>query len=134
MKTIIKTLTVGGLITISLSACTQGISGSRSVNLQNEDGAEITNYIAPVFPEAAAKSCEAGQVLLEYDVAHTGEVKSDSVKILADAGSSALADAAIEAISRWKYSPLYEDGALLERSNLRTAVTFEIEGCDPATY
>lgn len=128
VKNIVPVLIVG----LGLSAC--GNSGSLLSSLSAEDKqtSAISFYVPPSFPNEAARKCQAGSVLLEYDVAYTGEVKEDSVRVLADAGSSALADAAVTAIKRWTYEPAMKDGALLERNNMRTAVNFEIEGCDPS--
>lgn len=119
------------LLSISASACSQSSGFLSSLSQETKEESAISFYVPPSFPEAAAKRCQAGAVLLEYDVAYTGEVKQDSVRVLADAGSTALADAAVEAVKRWTYEPAIKDGALLERNNMRTAVNFEIDGCDP---
>lgn len=121
------------LLGIAASACSQSSSFLSSISPEVKETSAISFYVPPTFPESAAKNCEAGAVLLEYDVAYSGEVKDDSVRVLADAGSSALADAAVEAVKRWTYEPAIKNGALLERTNMRTSVNFEIDGCDPST-
>lgn len=119
-------------IGLGLSACGNSAGLLTSLSAEDKETSAISFYVPPSFPSEAAKKCQAGSVLLEYDVAFTGEVKDDSVRVLADAGSSALADAAVAAVKRWTYEPAVKDGALLERNNMRTAVNFEIEGCDPS--
>jgi len=131
MKNRVNPLLTAGCAAFLTVACSQSASNLALLSEAEQKNSEISVYVPPAFPVAAAKSCQAGSVLVEYDVAHSGEVKDDSVRVLADAGSSALADAAVSAVKRWSYAPAYKDGALLERRNLRTAVNFEIEGCEP---
>ncbi|MEM6683452.1 MAG: energy transducer TonB [Pseudomonadota bacterium] len=131
MKKIANPVIAIGLTAALLSACGQSASNLALLTEDEQKNSAISVYVPPAFPEAAAKSCHAGSVLVEYDVAYSGKVKDDSVRVLADAGSPALADAAVSAVKRWSYAPAYKDGALLERRNLRTAVNFEIEGCEP---
>jgi len=131
MKNISKTVLPAVLILATVSACSQSSSRFATLTEEEKQTSAISVYVPPSFPDHAAKQCEEGYVLLEYDVSYTGEVKDDSIRVLADAGSSALTDAAVSAVRRWSYEPAIKDGALLERRNMRTAVNFEIEGCEP---
>ncbi|MEO0411604.1 MAG: energy transducer TonB [Pseudomonadota bacterium] len=121
------------LIMTTLGACGYAQDFAHTLTPAQQEDSAIEYYAAPVFPEAAAKSCEAGAVLVQYDVGYNGEVKPESVRVIADAGSPALADAAVSAVRRWKYAPAMEGNSIIERTGLQTAVNFEIEGCDPAT-
>lgn len=119
------------LIAFSLGACSQSGNLLGALSPAEKESSAISFYVPPSFPTEAAMNCEAGSVLVEYDVDYSGEVKGDSVRVLADGGSSALSDAAVAAVKRWSYEPVVKNGALFERTNVRTAVNFEIEGCDP---
>lgn len=130
---LIKTASIV-LLTSTVGACGYAQDLSYKLTPDQRKDSAIEYYAQPVFPDEAAKSCEAGSVLVQYDVSHTGEVKPESVRVIADAGSPALADAAVEAIRRWKYAPAMQDNAMVERSGMTTEVNFEIEGCNPTTF
>lgn len=63
-------------------------------------------FVKPEYPEMARKSRAEGKVILEIVVGRTGEV--ETVKVLK---SQPLFDqAAIEAVTRWKYQPALQSG------------------------
>jgi TonB family protein len=83
--------------------------------------------IAPDYPRDANAGA-AGEVSLEFTIAATGTTK-DIVVV----GSSApeLEGPAVAALLRWRYAPLVENGAPVERRGVRTIMRFERKR-DPA--
>ncbi len=68
-------------------------------------GRKIKSKVSPVYPEIAHKMNVAGVVKVQIVIAPNGTVKS--TKVLG--GHPLLAEAATDAIKRWKYEPASEE-------------------------
>jgi periplasmic protein TonB len=67
---------------------------------------KLVHMEQPQYPPAAKKSRVQGVVVVEATVTAEGTV--DKVKVIS--GSPLLADAAVQAVSHWKYEPTYLNG------------------------
>ena len=77
------------------------------------DAAYLRNP-APAYPDYARKRGIAGRVLLEVSVQADGQARE--VVVARSSGSSALDDAARDAVSRWKFVPARRGSELVEAS------------------
>jgi len=75
----------------------------------------------PVYPESARQNKLEGTVLLQIVVDKNGKVK----RLVRISGDPQLADAAIEAVSQWRYPPTVVDGKRVE-SNKQVQMTFTL--------
>lgn len=82
------------------------------------------HYISPKYPRSAMRRGVTGYVDLSLTIARDGSVYN--VIVLSADPKSTFDEAAIEAISQWKFQPVIEAGVPVER---RTAVrmAFELE-------
>ena len=82
---------------------------TRSIVHQGSAGMTAANVIfspAPAYPAAASAARVEGQVTVQAVVNPEGKV----VSVRAVSGPSVLRDAATEAVQRWRYSPLLDNG------------------------
>jgi TonB family protein len=84
-----------------LRAATLAVVVCMAISAHAGDERPVKSRVAPVYPELAKRMRIAGVVKLEASVDPDGKVTA--VKTLS--GSRALAPAAEEAVSRWKYAP-----------------------------
>lgn len=71
---------------------------------------QILYKVDPVYPEAARKAGTQGLVVLDALIAPDGSVK----RLRPIAGPEALAQAALEAVKNWKYTPYRSGGQAVE--------------------
>lgn len=64
----------------------------------------------PVYPQAALRAGIEGSVVLAATIGADGKVKQ--VKVVS--GPSLLAQAAMDAVKKWRYQPSYLNGAPVE--------------------
>ena len=76
-----------------------------------------TNYVAPEYPRVARRRNITGSVDLTFTVTTDGKVRSP--KILRSEPVETFDDAALDAISQWRFEPYIENGIAVEK---RTAV------------
>jgi protein TonB len=74
---------------------------SSAVRVFAQTARKAKTTIQPVYPELARKNNIQGTVRLEITIAPDGSVKN--IKVLG--GSPVLAQAATEAVKKWKYEP-----------------------------
>ena len=82
---------------------------TRSIVRKGSAGMTAANVIfspAPAYPAAASAARVEGQVTVQAVVNPEGKV----VSVRAVSGPSVLRDAATEAVQRWRYSPLLDNG------------------------
>jgi TonB family protein len=89
------------IVAMMLAGSTQG---QQSVST-NESGRKIVTRVAPVYPQLAKNLHLQGAVKVEAVVRPNGSVKS--TKVLG--GNPVLADAAQQAIVKWKFEPAQEE-------------------------
>jgi TonB family protein len=73
--------------------------------------AKLLNKVYPVYPPEAKKAGQTGVVLLGATIGIDGSVHDLEV---ISAPAKSLADAALEAVSQWKYQPYERDGQKIE--------------------
>ena len=69
-------------------------------------GGELISNPKPVYPDSAKKLGIAGTVVLQFVVSRGGNV--ENIRLIS--GDKMLADAAIQAVRRWKYNPFLLNG------------------------
>jgi len=67
---------------------------------------ELINGVHAVYPEAAREKELQGQVWLKVHISETGDV--EGVDVLS--GDPILAEAAVDAVKKWKFKPYIKDG------------------------
>ncbi|HVY64894.1 MAG TPA: energy transducer TonB [Gammaproteobacteria bacterium] len=80
--------------------------------------------IAPDYPPRALSRGLEGWVQVRFTITATGTVKDPMVVNHSDA---VFDDAALKAISRWRYNPRVEGGVAVERVGIETLITFKLE-------
>lgn len=65
--------------------------------------ANYLNNPAPIYPPTARRRGEQGRVMLRVQVSSSGQAQD--VQLYTSSGSSALDDAAIQAVRRWRFVP-----------------------------
>ena len=72
-----------------------------------------TKYSAPKYPRAAQRRGQSGWVDIVFTVAVDGSVKDIEVR---DSSPEGVFDkAAVRAVEKWVFEPVYEDGVLIEK-------------------
>jgi protein TonB len=80
--------------------------------------------IPPEYPPRALARGIEGSVLVQFTISVTGAVK-DPIVIRANP-ANVFNDAAIAAISRWRYNPRVVNGQAVERVGVQTEIRFEL--------
>jgi len=79
---------------------------------------KLLTSVRPVYPSKALKSAIAGSVDMEFTIAEDGEVRDISVRAADPPG--VFEQAAIGALSQWRYQPILRGGApIAQRTHLR---------------
>jgi protein TonB len=82
--------------------------------------------IAPDYPPRALSRGIEGWVQVQLTITPTGTVKNPTV--VAAEPTGIFDDAALKAISRWRYNPRVEGGVAVERVGVQTVIRFQLEG------
>jgi protein TonB len=81
--------------------------------------------INPEYPRRAQQRGIEGWVQVEFTITPAGTVANPTV---IDADPKGLfEDAAVKAISRWKYNPKVEEGRAVERRGVRVVMRFDLD-------
>jgi protein TonB len=81
--------------------------------------------INPDYPARAQSRGIEGWVLVQFTITPAGTVKDPFVVEAHPKGY--FEDAALKAISRWRYNPKIEEGVAVERVGMRNIIRFEME-------
>ena len=81
--------------------------------------------VPPDYPARAVNRGIEGWVLVEFTITGTGSVKD--AKVVDAKPGTIFNDAAVKAISRWRYNPKVENGQPVERRGVRTIIRFDLE-------
>jgi protein TonB len=89
-----------------------------SVNAPNDRLVAIssltrTKYYAPKYPRVAQRRNLSGWVSIEFTVAVDGSVRD--VEALEAEPAEIFDNAAIRAVERWKFEPIFENGVAVEK-------------------
>ena len=114
--------------TIAISAPTvtadTNIGGPGGMNIAEGDYLPIVR-VAPVYPARALSRGLEGYVDLAFTVTTAGTVKDP---VVIQSTSSLFERAAIRAVLKFKYKPRVVDGVPVDVPNVKTRITFKIEG------
>ena len=114
--------------TINIAAPTvnadTAIGGPGGMNIAEGDYLPIVR-VAPVYPARALSRGLEGYVDLSFTVTTTGTVKDP---VVLQSTSSLFERAAIRAVLKFKYKPRVVDGVPVDVPNVKTRITFKIEG------
>lgn len=114
--------------TIAISAPTvatdASIGGPGGMNIAEGDYLPIVR-VAPVYPARALSRGLEGYVDLAFTVTTAGTVRDPVVTY---STSSLFERAAVRAVLKFKYKPRVVDGVPVDVPNVKTRITFKIEG------
>ncbi len=100
------------------------IGGPGGMNIAEGDYLPIVR-VAPVYPARALSRGLEGYVDLSFTVTTAGTVKDP---VVIQSTSSLFERAAIRAVLKFKYKPRVVDGVPVDVPNVKTRITFKIEG------
>ena len=81
--------------------------------------------INPDYPPRAQSRGIQGWVVVQFTITPAGTVKD--AKIVDGEPKGVFDDAAVAAVSRWKYNPKVEEGVAVERRGVQVKLTFKLE-------
>ena len=81
--------------------------------------------IEPDYPAAVLAGRSEGQVRLEFTITATGAVRDIRV---VESSASELDAPTIAAVQKWRYQPIVENGAAVEKRGVRTLIGYVVEG------
>ena len=81
--------------------------------------------IPPIYPQRAAKRGIEGWVEIEFTITALGTVKN--ARVIAASPEGIFDQAALRAISRWKFKPKVLDEKAVERFGVRQRINFQLE-------
>ena len=114
--------------TINIAAPTvnadTSIGGPGSMNIAEGDYLPIVR-VAPVYPARALSRGLEGYVDLSFTVTTAGTTRDP---VVIQSTSSLFERAAIRAVLKFKYKPRVVDGVPVDVPNVKTRITFKIEG------
>lgn len=105
-------------------AASTDIGGPSAMNVAEGDYLPIVR-VAPVYPARALSRGLEGYVDLSFTVTSAGTVSDPVVDF---STSSLFERAAIRAVLKFKYKPRVKDGIAIDVPNVKTRITFKIEG------
>ena len=82
--------------------------------------------IPPVYPQRAAKRGIEGWVEVEFTITALGTVKN--ARVVTASPKGIFDNAALRAISRWKFKPKVHNKVTVERYHVRQRISFKLEG------
>ncbi|MEM1174389.1 MAG: energy transducer TonB [Pseudomonadota bacterium] len=100
------------------------IGGPAGMNVAEGDYLPIVR-VAPVYPARALSRGLEGYVDLKFTVTSAGTVADPIVEF---STSSLFERAAIRAVLKFKYKPRVVDGVAIDVPNVKTRISFKIEG------
>jgi protein TonB len=80
--------------------------------------------IPPTYPPRALRERIEGGVTIEFTISVEGRV-TDAV-VVESSPPGVFDEAALQAISKWRYYPRVEDGVAVERKGVRAEIRFEM--------
>ena len=95
-----------------------------STIMVNEEAMPVFR-IPPIYPQRAAKRGLEGWVEVEFSITSAGLVKN--ARVVAASPQGIFDNAALRAISRWKFKPKIVNKVAVERHRVRQRITFQLE-------
>ena len=81
--------------------------------------------INPQYPRKARMLGIEGWVTLQFAITPIGSVTD--IKVLNSHPKDLFEQAAVQAVSKWKYQPLMEDGKPVKQENIQVQIDFKLE-------
>lgn len=101
------------------------LSGGLSVSVGTDQDVMPLVRINPDYPPRAQSRGLQGWVVVQFTITPAGTVKDAKV---VDADPKGVFDeAAVNAVSRWKYTPKVEEGVPVERRGVQVKLTFKLQ-------
>jgi TonB family protein len=94
----------------------------------SERGLQLVSGTAPVYPPAAREAGMAGYVIVRYDVDAGGRVRN--ARVVKSEPDEVFDDAALQAVSRWRFRPLGDGVAAEAVTGLESRLEFTPAGGD----
>ncbi len=91
---------------------------------KDSNSPEILFRIEPKYPIETAKQGKQGETLLSFIVDSQGFVKDIEIE---ESSHRLFSKASIAALKKWRYAPIYENGAATNSSRLTTKLTFRLD-------
>jgi periplasmic protein TonB len=102
-----------------------GMSGGLGFNVAGTDTEEMPLVrINPDYPPRAQSRGIQGWVVVQFTITPQGTVKD--AKIVDGEPKGVFDDAAVNAVSRWKYNPKVQEGVPVERRGVQVKLTFKL--------
>ena len=102
-----------------------GVSGGLGFNVAGTDTEEMPLVrINPDYPPRAQSRGVQGWVVVQFTITPQGTVKD--AKVVDGEPKGMFDDAAINAVSRWKYNPKVQEGVAVERRGVQVKLTFKL--------
>jgi TonB family protein len=109
----------GGLLAcLALTGILGCASGDRPLQLLSGTGA--------IYPPDARADGVEGYVVVRYDVSADGRV--DNVRVVDAEPRGIFDEAAVQAVSRWRFRPPHRDGEAQAVAGLQSRLEFALEG------
>lgn len=115
---------VGPPIVVSINPPSGDFSVDRSPASGNDTDAVPVVRVSPLYPQRAAQNGTEGWVQVRFTISESGAVKDPIVVDSSPKG--VFDDAALKAITRWRYNPKVEGGIAVERRGIQTLLRFEL--------
>lgn len=100
--------------TTSGGASTTTVAGSATPTSVPINSLTRTNYVAPEYPRSAQRRNLSGSVDLTFTVTTIGTVTD--VRVTGADPEGVFDDAAMDAVSKWRFDPVIENGVALEKT------------------
>ncbi|MGH7822378.1 MAG: energy transducer TonB [Candidatus Binatia bacterium] len=81
--------------------------------------------INPDYPPRAQSRGIQGWVIVQFTITAAGTVAD--ARVVEAQPKGIFDDAAVKAVSRWKYNPMVQDGVAVERRGIQVRLTFQLE-------
>jgi len=102
-----------------------GISGGLGFNVAGTDTEEMPLVrINPDYPPRAQSRGVQGWVVVQFTITPQGTVKD--AKVVDGEPKGVFDEAAVNAVSRWKYNPKVQEGVPVERRGVQVKLTFKL--------
>jgi TonB family protein len=114
----------------TVAVCAFGLPIVFGATAQSDENLLPLVRIAPEYPTEALEAGREGVVELEFTVAANGAIRD---VVVVDASSPEFEAPSVAALLKWRYAPLVENGAAIERRGMRTTQRYELarEGGGP---
>jgi len=111
---------------IDAHAVVGGLSMGQGLSLGGSDR-DVTPLVRvnPEYPPGAQSRGIEGWVVIQFTISAAGSVKD--AKVVDAQPKGVFDDAALTAVSHWKYNPMVEEGVAVERRGVQVKLTFQLQ-------